>query len=832
MKSLLLRLAAAVAGIAIIASCDTVARTSGPIVNGNPSTSTGKPQAQIDSPATTSVNLGDTLLVAVRLHSTAGLRSTTISGITYHGSADLGTLTQNVKYGPVTVPATGTFRYGLGDTVVKRLMVPLVPLDSSADSLVIQAVTFDTLGAVDTTRRSYVMKAGPAVTLLTPKGGDSLPVGIAVKIVASAAHPAGLSSFILEIKNDSGYSGFDKVDTVKFANAPKADTETFIVNIPSSAPIGAKLTVSASATSIRGESKTVSVGVKLRGTSTTAPVVTQHVGPRLEIGDTISVDANGDGIAVVGYLARDSVGGQVWRDSIKLDTPYTSNAHVVLHLDSIPVIAQGHSLAFTAFAWDKSNRIGYASASGTATTLATALVDSSLIVYGRTYPIPSNRFGVMGDVAVDATRGYIFLSNTSYNRLELWKDSTRKFDAAGVSVGSQPWGMMLDNTGNTLFVANSGGTNVSQVDLTAAPTELVAKRILTRNTVDYTVHQSIDANGKIKLSIETPVIYSDRPQYIGQSKAGRLFYSTRPTAQAPAGTIRWLDPTLAIPDPKQIYQYGTPLGDTTAYAVFNADSVLFDYDPVSGQTMLKICDHAYGTNQVGMCSIQPTIQQAAAAVNAAGGDVVWVRDLSIKSLALTDTTFLALSGDRTWVAFGEGNTGGNGRIMMVNDPDPAATQPGFFSPGTSVTSLLNNASERVFGIALDLTGQTIGAHGGSSYFANVENPFHLRLQGVYDSFASGAGIAFHPLANGLVNTDPNQRLAFVASSNLNIELVDIVHYVNRGALPIKRNLYGPLRAALPLAGVDPADVVLKLYGLTPSGLVVIDVRLADIKPAP
>lgn len=831
MRSLLLRLAAAAAGIAIIASCDTVARTAGPVVNGNPSTSTGKPQAQIDSPATTSVNLGDTLLVAVRLHSTAGLRSTTLSGITYHGSADLGTLTQNVKYGPVTVPATGNFRYGLGDTVVKRLMIPLVPLDSSADSLVIQAVTFDTLGAVDTTRRAYVMKAGPAVTLFTPKGGDSLPVGIAVKIVASAAHPAGLSSFILAIRNDSGYSGFDKVDTVKFANAPKADTETFIVNIPSSAPIGAKLLVSATATSIRGETKAVSVGVKLRGTSTTAPVVTQHVGPRLEIGDTISVDANGDGIAVVGYLARDSVGAQVWRDSIKLDTPYTSNAHVVLHLDSIPVFAQGHSLAFTAFAWDKSNRIGYASASGTATTLATALVDSSLIVYGRTYAIPSNRNGVVGDVAVDPTRGYVFLSNTSYNRLELWKDSSRSFDANGVSVGSQPWGMALDNSGNTLFVANSGGTNVSQVDLTAAPSEVLSKRILTRNTVLYAVHQSVDQNGKIKLSIEPPIIYSDRPQYIGQSKAGRLFYSTRPTSQAPAGTIRWLDPTLSIPDPKQIYQYGTSANDTTVYGVFNADSVLFSTDN-AGTTGIKICDHAYGTNQAGTCGIEPTIQAAIADVNAAGGDVVAVRDLSLQSLALTDTTFLAVSGDRTWVAFGEGNTGGNGRIMMVNDPDPTTTQPGFFSPGTSVTSLLNNASEHVFGIALDLTGQTIGAHGGSSYFANVENPFHLRLQGVYDSFASGAGIAFHPLANGLVNTDPNQRLAFVASSNENIEVVDIAHYVNRGALPIKQNLYGPLRAALPLAGVDPADVVLKLYGLTAKGLVVIDIRLADIKPAP
>jgi hypothetical protein len=61
--------------------------------------------------------------------------------------------------------------------------------------------------------------------------------------------------------------------------------------------------------------------------------------------------------------------------------------------------------------------------------------------------------------------------------------------------------------------------------------------------------------------------------------------------------------------------------------------------------------------------------------------------------------------------------------------------------------------------------------------------------------------------------------------------VDIFHYLNRGTLPIKTNLYGPLRAALP-GPSDAPDVVLKLFGVSASGLVIIDLRARDILASP
>jgi hypothetical protein len=183
---------------------------------------------------------------------------------------------------------------------------------------------------------------------------------------------------------------------------------------------------------------------------------------------------------------------------------------------------------------------------------------------------------------------------------------------------------------------------------------------------------------------------------------------------------------------------------------------------------------------------------------------------------------VSISGDHKWIAFGSGHTAGSGNIVMASQ--------NFFSPPITQVDLTNNASEKVNGIALDSTGKTLAAHGAESFFAAVDVPFHLRLQGKYQGFNSGAGIAFHPRANGV--SSPDQfRTAFVASGNRTIEIVDIFHYINRGTLALKSNLYGPLRATLPLPG-DPADVILKLFGVTSDGLVVIDLRANDILPVP
>jgi len=282
--------------------------------------------------------------------------------------------------------------------------------------------------------------------------------------------------------------------------------------------------------------------------------------------------------------------------------------------------------------------------------------------------------------------------------------------------------------------------------------------------------------------------------------------------------------------PAGYWQYGGRTSSATAsWALFNVDSA--KVIKFTGQTapsdILYVYDHPYGQLSGSLVASDSDVTSAVSKLGTTS-DADLVAGLDINSLSLTDTTFVGISGDRTWIAFGEGNTGGAGRIMMVNDP--AGAMPGFFSPAVTVRDIIDNANEHVFGIAVDSTGQTVASHGSQSYFASINNPFHLRLQGKYDSFDNGAGIAFSPGANGYTSPAAD-RLAFVGSQSGYIEIVDIAYFLSRGRLTLKGNLYGPLRVSRPFPG-DPAGTVLKLFGLSSTGLVVIDLTAADIKPGP
>ena len=120
--------------------------------------------------------------------------------------------------------------------------------------------------------------------------------------------------------------------------------------------------------------------------------------------------------------------------------------------------------------------------------------------------------------------------------------------------------------------------------------------------------------------------------------------------------------------------------------------------------------------------------------------------------------------------------------------------PNFFSPVVTISDLTDNAAEEIFGLALDVTGVTVASHGTQSFFSAASDPFHLRVQGKYDSFDNGAGNVFHPAANG-TSTAMAQRIAFVGAASGKVEIVDIDYYISRGKLQLKNPIYGPLRAS-------------------------------------
>src|SRR5213075_2812882 len=131
------------------------------------------PITVIDSPITGQlVNIGDSVLVSVRLHDNAALKSLDVMGLTVKGSAQLGTLTRTIRYAPIAVPIGQDFRPNLRDTTIRRYLQPAIPVDTTIDSLLVFAITTDTAGNVDTVSKRVNIVAGPKVSVLTPIGGD------------------------------------------------------------------------------------------------------------------------------------------------------------------------------------------------------------------------------------------------------------------------------------------------------------------------------------------------------------------------------------------------------------------------------------------------------------------------------------------------------------------------------------------------------------------------------------------------------------------------------------------------------------------------------------
>jgi hypothetical protein len=845
------RLVTVVAGIALVVSCDAgpTVGTFGNGISGGPtgtspvtppapgSADTSAPFLVVDTPFTGQLlNVGDSLLVVTRILDDRQVSGITITGFKETGDPDLGTFARTVRYGPLSV---GSIPAGTTDTTIRRFLQPGRPVDTTVGPMVVYVVGRDASGNADTVIRTVQIVAGPRVAITAPTSGDSVPRGIAMSVSVRAQHSEGIGRIRITANGETSWpTALNDTVTQLYTTGPRDTVFTALINIPANAPLRGRITINASAIDVNGNpGSSPPVLVFVRDVGSLAPRVFQNVPPRVEFSDSIEVTANGDGIVSMGLILRDSVGNLLTGgDTVTFAAPLASNRVQRLAVQ-LGLQHQGQRITVVSFATDQNGNIGYSMAAGTSTpntALGSAIADTTFVTFGQTFRLP--RVGVAGDLAVDELRGNVFISNTQFNLLEVWGNGTKTFQPNGVAVGALPWGLFVSNHPDTLLVANSGSTTISRVcvgNCVAAPMhENLAQRIRTRNTTLYEIRFSLsEATGKVQLTLSQSVSYSDRPQYLVQTAGGRVMYSTRPTAAAPAGTLRWLDPALAFPDPRQIWQYGSLAADATSqYVIMNADSIRIGQTPPNStlSDTLYIFDHPYGQLGPTIVGVDSLPLRAATDVNALGGDVEIILGLSISSLGLTDTTFVAASGDRNWVGFGEGNTGGTGRIMMVNDP--IGPVPGFFSPAVTVQDIVHNASERVFGIAIDSTGLQATAHGLQTYVAALDNPFHLRLDGVYDSFDNGAGVAYHPRAKSTTSLNEH-RVLFTATQSGVIEIVDVAHYNNRGRIITKGGLYGPLRASGPLPG-DPPEVILKLYGLTTEGLVVIDLRATDIKPGP
>src|SRR3954471_5829969 len=601
MRSTRSHIALVVLAAAAVVSCDTrlptATRRAAP---GTP------PDVVIDTPRVNAqINVGDSILVKVLATGGNALQNLELTALAIAGDKDLGTYSETPRYKTTSVAFPG----GTTDTTIRRYLQPIDPANTTLDSIIIQAILTDSLGLKDTARVKALLVSGPKVTIESPIPNDSVTPGVAVGVQVHAIYNDGITQVQVRVQGQATWpTKLDTTITQAFAGTSRDLVFNTAAVIPLNAPGRSRVTVSASAIDGNkqpGAANPISIFVR-SAASISAPLVTQVVPVRSERTDTVMVTANGAGIVAVGIVVRDSVGTLIARDSVLLPAPPVSNVKQGVAL-KLPVTMQGKHLAVTAFAVDLGGRTGYAvrpTSIAPETNLALGAVDSTTIVYGQTYTLPFP--GTIGDLAVDVGRGNVFLSNINNNKLEVWQNANKRFDATGIAVGSLPWGLFVSATNpDTLLVANSGGTNISRVFIgsptVSAQHEDLANRILTRNVFVYEIAEAIDA-GTSRITVSTPILhsFSDRPQYLAQSTTGRIYFSTRPTASATPGTIRYVEtnPIYAAPDPRIIHDYVEgSLGTAFKYALFNIDSLRIILSPAntSVSDTIAVFDHVYGS---------------------------------------------------------------------------------------------------------------------------------------------------------------------------------------------------------------------------------------------
>jgi hypothetical protein len=515
---------------------------------------------------------------------------------------------------------------------------------------------------------------------------------------------------------------------------------------------------------------------------------------RVEVGDTVHVEADDpSGIASLGYEVRSTPGGPIDDTGTYLSSgqltfePHTFS--MKLPYTNFPTTAY-----IQVFATNSNGVRAYAKLAG-----GQDRVDTVTVVAGVTRFLPFG--GQVADAVYHPGKDRLYLSNIDRNQVEVFNLADSSFKAP-VIVGSRPWGLAgwpRDRTGtmgDTILVANSGGTNVSYINLNAGTSGAEVFRYDLPNIIVFTITTTTSGTSGLPIQVRTKYDFSDRPQFLAATciaPAGActdvvLAYSTTPTAGQSApfsnrnGTLRWENLTQGTSHFffEQAIGQAAARGDTLEIDRFDANTgaqtVLLPYkDPVSGLSTV----------------------------------------VSIDRLAFRDTTFVRGSGDFHRAVFGEGGSVFGSRTMMYDaqkGPDPAYPYVDLgVSPPSDVTDFIANTFAEVKGVAINFDGSLAAVRADSTYILNP----NLRLQGVLQTTVSNAGLDFHPLNTGPNSFPLNTRLAFAASSEPLIEIYDTHCYQRVATIPIKDPIVGPVTAAF-----RASTGQLVLVGATARGIVI------------
>lgn len=790
---------------------------------------TQAPTVTINQPSAADfpVTVGDSVLMSVRVQDNRGVSSVVLSGIARRGVDSLGTDTAVARFTSRTI----TLAQKTDTTILRHLRA--IATDVTSERVLLIATARDSSGNTASDTATVRIVSGPLLTLVRPTDGAVTSVGKSITIEVRAIDPNGVR--VVGWRASGVVTAKDSVIRSPVSGA-LADTTTFVdtLAIPSGTAVGTITITPFGVDSLGDPSGTVAsaaVSVQSAVADATPPYVQFAVASRVEVDDSISVTAtDASGITRVGWIARALGSTAVIRgDSASFSGNLTDVTRgFQLNLDTVSTFPR--QVTVEAFAVDSVGNRGVSSVSFVPRSTS-AVAETLTVVAGKTIALPSG--GQIADAIYNRNRNELYLSNIALNRIEIFQLGDSSFVSGGIPVGSRPFGLALwprDSLGtnaDTLIVANSGGTNISVVDVRAARVERRRHR-LPNYLIQKVKTSTDDATGAIVLNI-TEFDFSDRPQFVatacrnivaGTCTTVLAVYSTSPTtAQGEfplRGYLAWEDLTAAA---------GSPSGH-------------FFFEQAIGPASL-----AADTLQI--ISVRDTAPGQARRDTIFGGGIGTMADFN--QLSFQDTTFVRNSGDFNHVLFGEGGLDQGfaraltfdaraGTLDSLKAVCPSLTTPGGavltvlkcrgtfdrgISEGIFVRDFLANRASRVLSIATNFNGRTNLVRADSIYAFD----FTLRQTGLLQVAGTNPGMDFDPdhtfdaAVRGTGgfggSLSPNDRLVFAARPDATIEVLDTFFYGTASTIPIRDPITGPLRVAKNSSGQQ------LLVGVTASGLVIV-----------
>lgn len=699
--------------------------------------------------------------------------------------------------------------------------------------------------AVDTLRLFLVNIKALKVILVQPTAGAVASPGKYVPIQVIGVQNSGVQKVGWQIAPPTGQTAINH-DSIVNVGPPFPDSVNFVDSVLVTGTTGTFTIVGFAVDSgnRRATSQQVTVSILSAANDTTPPEIEQFVSRRSEATDSITIHATDpSGISVIGFKVTDSTGvTTLHRDSVLLSGKTTDVTHTFSL--GLGALSPPIHVIIQAFACDSSARHNCGVTGATFTVpspTGPSRSDTVLIVAGTTRPFPLNGSSI-GDAIFNANRNELYLTNPALSRVEILEVTGDTFVRAGIpTAGPVPWGIALwphdtlGHYGDTIVVANSGGTELSILDVTPTVRQLRWRHDLPAFLVE-TYHVLVEAGG-YKVNI---VIYdlSSRPQYVATV--------CRPGAAPPACdadsifAIYSTVPTAADPQP------------FTNRATLRMEKLrnTADTSILFGHLFWELAIGAPNTttDTLRIEERRPRPYNLDRVILSACGGV----NVDLQAFGLGDSTFARNSGNFTHGFFGEGGALAGGisfaRVMgyttkatiahrastylACNTPNNGVTfvprDSGFnerdfgMSPSIDVRDFISNTATRVRSIATNFNGLTNVARADSVYY--LDEGLRLKAISPDSGIASGMDMNYNhdfapsgtcsPTCGG---TDPNSnnRLLFAARFDGNIDIWDTYFGQQIGSIPIRDPIIGPLRVAKDALGNQ------LLFGVTARGVVMV-----------